>query len=126
VSAALVNYEVRRKDKQSSSNGTSAEALMVRGRGFNRKGKGERSKFRSGFRDLKKHQCAFYKEKWHWKVDCPRIKDKGKKESKTEANLTQVLSTRASTSQADGLDLDSSVFSFSTTTPIVGYSGDPE
>jgi len=36
VSAALVNYEVRRKDKQSSSNGTSTEALMVRGRGFNR------------------------------------------------------------------------------------------
>ena len=33
VSAALVNYEVRRKDKQSSSNGTSVEALTVRGRG---------------------------------------------------------------------------------------------
>ena len=42
VSTALVNYEVRRKDKQSSSNGISAEALMVRGRGSNRKGKGER------------------------------------------------------------------------------------
>ena len=36
VSAALVNYEVRRKDKQSSSNGTSTEALMVRIRGSNR------------------------------------------------------------------------------------------
>ena len=55
VSAALVNYEVRRKDKQSSSNGTSAEALMLRGRGFNRKGKGkrQRSESRPGFRDLK-------------------------------------------------------------------------
>ena len=41
VLAALVNYEVRRKDKQSSSNGTSVEALMVGGRGFNRKSKGE-------------------------------------------------------------------------------------
>jgi len=65
--AALVNYEVRRKDKQSSSNGTSAEAFMVRGRCFNRKGKGEheRSKFRSGFRDLKKNQCTFCKEIEH-------------------------------------------------------------
>jgi len=35
VSVAFVNYEARRKDKQSSSNGTSAEALTVRGRGFN-------------------------------------------------------------------------------------------
>jgi len=39
--AALVNYKVRRKDKQSSPNGTSAEALMVRGRGSNRKSKSE-------------------------------------------------------------------------------------
>ena len=38
VSAALVNYEVRKRDKQSSSNDTSAEALMVRGRGSNQKG----------------------------------------------------------------------------------------
>ena len=67
MSAALVNYEVRRKDKQSSSNGTSAEALMVRGRGFKRKGKDkrERSKFRPGFKDLKKNQCAFCKEIGH-------------------------------------------------------------
>ena len=40
VSAALVNYKVRRKTKQSPSNGTSADSLMVRGRGSNRKGKG--------------------------------------------------------------------------------------
>ena len=77
VSAALVTYEVRRKDKQSFSNGTSAKALMVRGRGSNRKDKGERerSKSRPGFRDLKKNKCAFCKELGHWKVDCPRIKD---------------------------------------------------
>jgi len=64
MSAALVNYEVRRKDKQSSSNGTSAEALMIRGRGSTRKGKGERqsSESRPGFRDMKKKQCAFCKE----------------------------------------------------------------
>ena len=61
VSAALVNYELRRHDKLSSSEGTSTEALMVRGRGSNRKGKGEyeRSKSGAGFRDLKKNQCAF-------------------------------------------------------------------
>ena len=52
-------------------------------------------------------------------VDCPKAKDK--KESKTEANLAQVVSTQTSTSQADGSDSDSSVFSFSVTTPIVGY-----
>jgi len=79
VSNALVNYEVRRNDKQFSFNGTSAEALMVRGRCSNRKGKGEHD------RDLKKNQCIFCKEIGHWKVDCPKIKDK--KESKTEANL---------------------------------------
>ena len=65
---------------------------MVRGRGSNQKGKGvhERSKSRSGFRDLKKNQCAFCKEVEHWKVNYPRIKHKNKeKESKTDANLTQ-------------------------------------
>jgi len=41
VSAALVNYDVSNKDKQSSSNSTSAETLIVRGRGSNRKDKGE-------------------------------------------------------------------------------------
>ena len=96
VSAALINYEVRKKDKQSSSNGTSTEELMVRGRSSNRNGKGERerSKFRPGFRDLKKNQCTFCKELGHWKIDYPRIKDKNKgKESKTEGNLKQVINT---------------------------------
>ena len=55
MSAALVNYEVRRQDKLSSSEGTSAETLMIRGRGSNQKGKGERerSKSRPGFKDMK-------------------------------------------------------------------------
>ena len=53
--AALVNYEMRRKDKQSSSNGTLAYALTIRGRGSNRKGKGkrERLKSRPDYRNLK-------------------------------------------------------------------------
>ena len=93
MSAALINYEVRRQDKLSSSKGTSAEALLVRGRGSNYKNKGEheRSKSRPGFRDLK-NQCAFCKEIGHLKVNCPRIKDKSKK-LKTETNLAQVVST---------------------------------
>ena len=99
MSVALVNYEMRRKNKQSSSNGTSAEVLMVRGGGSNRKGNGkhERSKFRLGLRDLKKNQCAFCKEIGYWKVSCLRIKDK-KKESKTKVNLAQVMSIQAGTS----------------------------
>ena len=44
----------------------------------------------------------------------------------TEANLAQVVSTHASTSQADGSDSDSSVFSFSITTPTIGYSDNSE
>ena len=59
VSAALVNYEVRRQDRLSSSGSTTAEALTVRGRSSNRKGRDdqERSKSRSGFRNLKRNQC---------------------------------------------------------------------
>ena len=99
---------------------------MVRGRGSNQKDKGiyKRSKSRLGFRDLKKNQCAFCKELGYWKVDCPRIKDKNKgKESKTEVNLTQVINTQSGcTSQVDGSDSDSSVFSFSGTTPTISYS----
>jgi len=103
VSAALVNYEVRRHDKLSSSEGTLAEVLAVRDRSFNLKDIDDhgRSKSKSGFRDLK-NQCALCKELGHWKVDCPMAK--GKKESKIEANLAQVVSAHASISQADGSD----------------------
>jgi len=126
MSAALVNYRVRRQDRLSSSGSTTA-ALAVRGRSSNRKGRGDhgRSKSKSGFRDLKKKHCALCKELGHWKVDCLKAKGR-KKESKTEANLAQVVSTHASTSQVDGSDSDSSVFSFSVITPTVGYSDNSE
>ena len=67
MSTALVNYEVRRKVMQSSFSSISTEALVVRDRGSNQKGKGvrERSKSRPGFRDLKKNQCAFCNEVGH-------------------------------------------------------------
>jgi len=60
VSAALVSYKVRRQDRLSSSGNTTAEALAVRGRSSNRKGRYDqgRSKSRSGFRDRKRNQCA--------------------------------------------------------------------
>ena len=87
VSAALINNEVKRQDKLSSSGSTSAEVLAIRGRSSNRKGKDDRgrSKSRPDFRDLKKNQCAFCKKLGHWKIDCSKVKSK--KESKTEANL---------------------------------------
>ena len=58
---ALVNYVIRRQDRLSSSENTSAEALSVRGKSFNQKDRGdqERSKSRPHFRDLKK-TCAPY------------------------------------------------------------------
>jgi len=100
--------------------------LTVRGRSFSQKGKGDhrRLKFRADFRDLKKNQCVFCKELGHWKIDCPRIKDK-KKESKPEANLHR-WPLQGGTSQTGRSDLDSSVFSFSITIPNIGYSGDSE
>ena len=44
----------------------------------------------------------------------------------TEVNLTQVVNTHASTSQADGSDSDSSLFSFSVTIPTIGHLGNSE
>ena len=110
---------MRRKDKQSSFKSTSVEVLMIKGKSSSKKGKGnhDRSKSRPSFRDLKKNQFAFSMELGHWKVDCSRIKDK-KKESKTEANLAQVINIQTVTSLAGGSDSDSLVFSFSVTTLI--------
>jgi len=67
VSAALVSYEKRMQDRQSPSGSTTTEALAVRGRSSNRKGRDnqERLKSRSGFRDLKRNQCALCKELEH-------------------------------------------------------------
>jgi len=62
VSAALVNYEVKRKNNQSSSKSDSAEVLTIRGRSSSKKSKSDRERLKSrlGFRDLKKNNmpCA--------------------------------------------------------------------
>ena len=72
----------------SSSESTSVEALALRGRNSNWKGRGDqgRSKSRSDFKDLKKNRCTLCKELGHWKVDYPKAKGK-KKKPKTEANI---------------------------------------
>jgi len=56
ASAALTIDKVRRQDKLSSSESTSAEALAIKGKSSYWKGKGDRgrSKSRPGFIDLKK------------------------------------------------------------------------
>ena len=109
---------MQKKNKQSYS----AEALMVRGRSSSKKGKGDRgrSKSRPVFKNLEKNQCTFCKKLGHWKVDCPRIRDKNEK-SKFETNLIHVINTQSgSTSQADVSDSDSSIFLFSFTTLAIG------
>ena len=60
LSVALVNQEIRTKDKKSSSNSTTAEVLIARGIGSNHlNGKGDVGKFKTGNRELRKNQCAF-------------------------------------------------------------------
>jgi len=56
---ALVNHELRWKDKESSNN-TSAEALTARIKGSNRKVKGDRERSKLGT-SLNKNLCAFCK-----------------------------------------------------------------
>ena len=79
VKYAIVNLELRRKDKESSSS-TSAEALIARGRCSN-KNSGEnrgrsRSKSRFGRPNLDKDQFAFCKPRGHWKKDCAELQKK--------------------------------------------------
>jgi len=63
VSAALVNYDMRRKDKESFSSSTKAEVLTARGMDSNhRKGKRDIGKSTTGNRKLRKNQCGFCKE----------------------------------------------------------------
>lgn len=81
VSNALMNYEVRHKDKYDSTSST-LEALVVRGRSLERKRFGGRKK--SGSRGTSKDkkrlgrdECAFCHNKGHWKNDCPKLRNKG-------------------------------------------------
>jgi hypothetical protein len=82
VSNALTNDEYRRKDKQAHS-GTSV-ALTVRGRSESKKPSGRnrsasRKRGTSSSRKFHaKDECAFCRQKGHWKKDCPKLQTKGK------------------------------------------------
>ncbi|KAE8654775.1 glutamate-ammonia ligase family protein [Hibiscus syriacus] len=77
VTAILYSYELRKKDKQENTS-VEAEALVVRGRSKSQN-KGRRGRSKSKSR-LSKDECAFCREKGHWKKECPRLKNKGKPE----------------------------------------------
>ena len=66
VTTALVNLELRRKDKECSSSNTLAEVLAARGSSLNRRRENQQrsnQKLMVDSRKLKKDQCALYKEK---------------------------------------------------------------
>ncbi|KAH9805146.1 hypothetical protein KPL71_002341 [Citrus sinensis] len=72
VCSALYNSETRKKDRKDHRD-TVAEALTARGRSQSRKpGKRNKSKGRPA-----KDECAFCREKGHWKKNCPKLQ-KGK------------------------------------------------
>ncbi|KAM1552053.1 hypothetical protein FF1_044132 [Malus domestica] len=92
VSNALMNYEMRHRDKNHDS---TSEALFVRGKSSERRFSSSRKKSQSrprgnskGRKPLEMDQCAFCRNKGHWKKDCPRLKTKGKESSK--ANVAKV------------------------------------
>ncbi|KAL6226184.1 hypothetical protein ACLB2K_000147 [Fragaria x ananassa] len=83
VSNALMNYEIRHADKQSSA--STSDCLVVRGRAVERKNYGGKKKFHSrprgnskNRRSLGRDECAFCHEQGHWKKDCPKLKNRNK------------------------------------------------
>jgi len=114
VTTALINLELRRKDKESLG-GTSAEALAVRGRSPNQKGGNRgRSKSRSRYnnRSLTRDQCAFCKQTGHWNKDCPELKKKNKMKEKSGKP------SEVNVAKSGGNESDSSAFSLSITPSI--------
>ncbi|BBH04849.1 hypothetical protein Prudu_016085 [Prunus dulcis] len=88
VSAALVNHECRKKEQKTQNSQT--EALVARGRTEERKS-GKRGKSRSKSRGKfpAKDECAFCRQKGHWKKDCPKLKNKEKEKVGSEANVAK-------------------------------------
>uniref|UniRef100_A0A3Q7H8M3 CCHC-type domain-containing protein n=1 Tax=Solanum lycopersicum TaxID=4081 RepID=A0A3Q7H8M3_SOLLC len=73
VCSALYSYEQRKREKQK---GGEAEALVVRGRSQNNM-RTKKGRSKSRWR-LSKDECAFCREKGHWKKDCPKLNSKDK------------------------------------------------
>ncbi|KAE8682964.1 Beta-glucosidase 24 [Hibiscus syriacus] len=88
VTAALYSYELIKKDKQENKS-VEAEALVVRGRSKSQN-KGRRGRSKSKFR-LSKDECAFCREKGHWKKECPRLNNKGKPERRKDVSESNVV-----------------------------------
>ena len=116
VTAALVNYQLRKKDKETSFEPV-AGALVARAKGPNRSG---RSQSRGAHLGVRKNQCAFCKEDGHWKADCPKLvdragKNKGKAIQASEANVVKA--------SGNDSDSDSSGYSLSALPSVcVAYS----
>ena len=107
VTGALVSYELRRKDKESSGS-ASGEALAVRGRSPTKQGGQDRSrsKSKSGKPRVAKDQCFKCNMHGHWLKDCPENqKNKEKRKSVQNMEMNVVIS--------EGNDTDSSDYSLS-------------
>ncbi|KAM5552956.1 hypothetical protein ABKV19_025277 [Rosa sericea] len=87
VCNSLINNECRKKEKQLQK--VTGEALVARGRSGDRKFGGKRGNSRSKSRGKfpAKDECAFCRQKGHWKKDCPKLKTRDKKGS--EVNVAK-------------------------------------
>ena len=89
VSNALMNHEVRYKDKKAQN--TTSDALVVRGRSSEKRRFSDRRRSQSRPRGnsqnrkgLERDECAFCHNKGHWKKDCPKLHSKNRN---TNANV---------------------------------------
>ncbi|CAL2233266.1 unnamed protein product [Prunus armeniaca] len=88
VSAALVNHECRKKEQKTQNSQT--EALVAIGQ-INERKYGKRGKSRSKSRGKfpGKDECAFCRQKGHWKKDYHKLKNKEKEKAGFEANIVK-------------------------------------
>ena len=112
VCSALYSRELRKQDKMKKKVAAADEALVARGRQQSQS-KGRRGRSKSKSR-VAKDECAFCREKGHWKKDCPKLKKKGKApqdvnvaECKSDAESDFSLAVSPLTSHPDEWILDS-------------------
>ena len=115
VSNALMNNEVRKKEKETYQD-SSTNVLTARGRTSTWK-KSECGKSQSksrgrydNWRKLDKNECAYCRQKDHWKKDCPILEEKGLKSNVVRDDDTDTynaLTISLSVSQTSEWILDS-------------------